>query len=210
MSLVLLEMPGLKSKCLSMCSPEYRVPQLRSQQDAATAETGTRGTKYRQKENSSSSSWDVSAVSPRGKRDRNMGPRSTGGMSRLGSHGDPNGDVILFLPLQGPMLLRLHLNLRDTTNSSKKWMGTGQTWIWRLCTWLQAVCGQSQHVTWGDQVTHHVTSASRIKHRHREYLNLSLVNEVCYSVNTVLSAIHVLQHSFLLMRLMSLVSQGLL
>lgn len=63
MSLVLLEMPGLKSKCLSMCSPEYRVPQLRSQQDAATAEAGTRGMKYRQKENSSSSSQDVSAGS---------------------------------------------------------------------------------------------------------------------------------------------------
>lgn len=133
-------------------------------------------------------------LAPKGKRDRNMGPSSTG---------EHHHSVLMVVQvvmwsysLQRPMLPRLHLNLRDMTNTLKKWTGTGQTCIWRLCTWLQAVCGQSQHVIWGDQVTHHVTSASGIKHWHREYLNLPLVNKVCYSVNTVLLAIHVLQHSF--------------
>lgn len=65
-----------------------------------------------------------------------------------------------------------------------------QTCVWKLHGWPLTVWGQSQHLAWADQVTHHVTSASGIKQWHTEYLNLSLVNQVCCLVNTVLSANH--------------------
>lgn len=117
-------------------------------------------------DNSSSTSWDVSAgpPAPRAKGAEAGGAHSTWRTSPLGSR----GDVVLSPPPQRAVPPGLHLSLRGMPNTLKNERvpvrpTSGSS------AWPHAVCGQSRHMTWADQVTHHVTSASGTKQWHREY-----------------------------------------
>lgn len=179
-SWVLIEVPGPKSK--RWCSPECHERQLGSQQDAATGEAAPE-VQAETTRAAPAGMFLPGLLLPGPKGQKQGGLHST---QRKSPRGSPS-DILPPHP-QRAVPLGLHVSLRGMTNTLQNERvplrpTSGSS------AWPHAVCSQSQRMTWADQVTHHVTSASGTKQWHGEYLKLPPVSEVRHSVNTVLSAV---------------------